>query len=524
MRRRVESGFLVGQSDIRNDIYIPRYYDPRIEQDLRELEDFDVVSLGELISSGDVHHSHGDYVPKLHYGTGPFPYIRTSDIANWELKASPKHGVSEEVFDIYAAGQDVRAGDILFVHEGTYLIGSVAMVTQFDGPMLYQHHLAKFRVARGGRFSAYYLLAAFSAPLVQRQIRSKQFSADIIDSVVGRLEEVIIPIPRSSALEKSISGQVKRAVEGRAELRERVSHFLGVLESTFVGDKIAASVESAAEWRPDPKAYEGRPTFLGMRRKAIAFACKAGDIRSEILIPKYYDPTVGAELSEMSSSCDLLTIQELVEDGLIVLKTGDEIGRLAYGTGSIPFVRTSDLGTYELKTDPKHGIHEAVWAQFATAQGTNPGDILLVRDGTYLVGSSAIVQDEDVPLLFCGGIYKMSFPKPSRLSSGLCYALLNLPVVRRQMRNKQFTRDVIDTLGHRIREVILPVPKDPTVCRAVGKFIHNACKKRVELRAELAEHCRAIFLLPTEEAGENKESGFPRPSPDNSGHPSRAGG
>ena len=402
MRGRVQSGFLVGQSDIRNDIYIPRYYDPRIEQDLSKLEGFDLISLGELISSKDVQHSHGDYVSKLHYGTGPFPYIRTSDIANWELKASPKHGVSQDVFETYAAGQDVQPGDILFVHEGTYLIGSAAMVTQFDGPMLYQHHLAKFRVSPRAKFSAYYLLAAFSAPLVQRQIRSKQFSADIIDSVVGRLEEIIIPVARSAELEESISAQVKRAVEGRAELRERVSHFLAVLESAFASDNAVASVETASEWRPDRRAYEGRPTFLGARRKAIAFACKAEDIKGEVLIPKYYDPTVSAELSEMSVSCELLSIQELIDEGLIALKTGDEIGRLAYGTGSIPFVRTSDLGTYELKTDPKHGINEIAWAQFAAAQGTRPSDILLVRDGTYLVGSSAIVQDEDMPLYSAG--------------------------------------------------------------------------------------------------------------------------
>ena len=110
---------------------------------------------------------------------------------------------------------------------------------------------------------------------------------------------------------------------------------------------------------------------------------------------------------------------ELINDGLIVLKTGDEIGRLAYGTGSIPFVRTSELATYELKTDPKHGINDVVWGKFEKAQNTNAGHILLVRDGTYLVGSSALVQVEDTPLLFCGGIYKMSFPKPKKFSPGL---------------------------------------------------------------------------------------------------------
>ena len=503
MRRRVETGFTVSQGDIRNDIYIPRYYDPRIEHDLDALVGFDLVSLGELVASGEVEHTHGDYVPKMHYGTGPYPYVRTSDFANWELKASPKHGVSADVFEVYTQGQDVQPRDILFVHEGTYLIGSTAMVTQFDGPILYQHHLAKFRVPRGGRFSAYYLLAAFSSPIVQRQIRSKQFSADIIDSVVGRLEEVIIPIPKSAEFEKSVSADVRKAVEGRAELREQVSHFLSVLEPALASDDVPAAVATACAWRPDPKAYEGRPTFLGGRRGQLAFECQTADIANDILIPKYYDPSVSVYLNTLAGSCDLLTIEQLINGGLIVLKTGDEIGRLAYGTGTIPFVRTSDLGTYELKTDPKHGINDVVWGQFEAGQDIKTGDILLVRDGTYLVGSSALVHEEDQPLLFCGGIYKLSFPKPKQFSPGLCYTLLNLPIVRQQMRNKQFTRDVIDTLGHRIRECVLPVPKDLKIRSKVGEFVYAACRKRVRLRAELAARCNDLFgTSEPDEAGE----------------------
>jgi hypothetical protein len=76
--------------------------------------------------------------------------------------------------------------------------------------------------------------------------------------------------------------------------------------------------------------------------------------------------------------------------------------------------------------------------------------------------------------------------------------------VRQQMRNKQFTRDVIDTLGHRIREVVLPVPKDPKVRAVVGKFVHDACEKRVELRAELALRCKTLFGDPTSENSENE--------------------
>jgi hypothetical protein len=44
------------------------------------------------------------------------------------------------------------------------------------------------------------------------------------------------------------------------------------------------------------------------------------------------------------------------------------------------------------------------------------------------------------------------------ITPGLLLAILNTRVVRRQIRNKRLTRDVIDTLGHRLLEVVLPIP------------------------------------------------------------------
>ncbi len=146
MRHEAQEGFLLSAGAVQNDILVPRFYDPRIDVALETLADtHDLMSIDQLVASGLLRHDHGSYVPKIYYGTGTTPYVRTSDIANWEVKASPKHGVSKEVYNKYGPAQGVEPGDILFVHEGTYLIGAAAMVTHFDGPMLYQHHLAKFQ-------------------------------------------------------------------------------------------------------------------------------------------------------------------------------------------------------------------------------------------------------------------------------------------------------------------------------------------------------------------------------------------
>lgn len=480
MRQAGKLGFRLGISSVRNNILIPKYYDPEIETALEGLaEKFEVVSLAQLVERGHLVHTHGDYVPKIHYGTGPFPYVRTSDLANYEVKASPKHGVPRHVYDDYASDQSVRPGDIFFVHEGTYLVGTVAMVTDHDGPMLYQHHLAKFTVKDGAPFGAHFLLVAFESPLVRRQVRAKQFSADIIDSVVGRLPEVRIAYPRDCSVLESVDRAAREAIDGRAVLRQQISDNCVSLDGWL----------SADDDRPvdlvlaTPKLHERKTAFLGGRRGFTATVVDSSSIKGNVLLPRYYDPVVEAQLAAYSARCDLVSVRELVDQTAISVGTGDEIGRMSYGTGAIPFVRTSDLASWELKRDAKQGVSAQVHREWA--QDVRPDDILLVRDGTYLVGSSVLVTEDDLPLLFCGGINRIRSLDSDRVPAGLLFALLNTPFVRRQLRNKQFTRDVIDTIGQRLMEIVLPIPRDRAARDAISRCFRDSIRERVRLRSVL---------------------------------------
>lgn len=493
MKRPTDEGFTLSFADVRNDILVPRYYDPRIQEQLEALaDDFELITLKDLIAERKIKHSHGDYVPKIHYGTGPYPYVRTSDLANWEIKASPKHGVPQAVYVEYSKEQLVKANDILFVHEGTYLIGAVAMVTEFDGPILYQHHLAKFSVTPTSPFNAFYLLAALEAPLVHRQIRSKQFSADIIDSVVGRLEEIVIPYPKSPKKLRAIELKVQQAVIGRAQLRMRIAHGVASLNAWVLGNGAKNLVAELEGWTPSSQPHRN-PVLLGGRRGFTESVIRSDTVQEDVLLPKYYDPWVAEASGHLAKRCDLVRIADLVSEGVLALQTGDEVGRLNYGTGEVPFVRTSDFGSWELKREAKQGVSEDVWQAWQSSQDAQAGDILLVRDGTYLVGTSVMLCEDDLPLLYCGGIYKIRTLDQKRLPPGLLFALLNTEFLRRQMRNKQFTRDVIDTLGKRVLELLIPIPKDAEVAQAVGKMFQQWLNNRTHLRAELAAITKSMF-------------------------------
>ncbi|WP_207625747.1 hypothetical protein, partial [Niastella populi] len=154
---------------------------------------------------------------------------------------------------------------------------------------------------------------------------------------------------------------------------------------------------------------------------------------------------------------EIVKFGNLVSEGVIQVKTGDEVGKLAYGTGSIPFVRTSDISSWEIKIDPKHGISEDIFKQLQNKQDVRENDILMVKDGTYLIGTCAIVSKYDTKIVYQSHLYKIRILKPERISPYLLLAILSSEPVQRQIKSKRFTQDIIDSLGSRINELLLPI-------------------------------------------------------------------
>lgn len=179
----------------------------------------------------------------------------------------------------------------------------------------------------------------------------------------------------------------------------------------------------------------------------------------------------------------LSALGDLVAQGGLSVSTGDEVGKLVCGTGSIPFIRTSDIANGQNKGDPKHGLSEALYESLADKQNVAPGNILMVRDGTYLVGTCAIVTDLDWKIIYQSHILKFKVLAKSRMDPYLLLALLPSPLVKSQIFTKRFTQDIIDTMGSRWAELVLPMPKDIKRCKEVT----NSVKKAIVLRCEASE-------------------------------------
>ncbi|AIC96506.1 N-6 DNA methylase [Shouchella lehensis] len=216
-------GFSIKKDMVENFILSPRYYNPNVIIQQKKLSNtHNFVKIGDLIDQGIIEFKTGDEVGKAAYGTGLVPFVRTSDISNWEIKSDPKQAISEELYSKFKASQDIREGDILMVKDGTYLIGSSAIITKYDLKMVYQSHLYKIRLKEQNEFllNPFYLLAILSSEFVQDQIKAKTFTQDIINSLGDRYKDLLIPIQKDKLKIDNISSIVKKSISERIEARE----------------------------------------------------------------------------------------------------------------------------------------------------------------------------------------------------------------------------------------------------------------------------------------------------------------
>ena len=144
--------------------------------------------------------------PSEFKGRGDVPYIRADDIVGWEMYKSENTMIPMEVYKkVKGKKFDLKAKDIVFVKEGSYRIGSVALVSPFDTEVLLNHHSIVFRVIKEDNeygIDAYYLLYLFSHRLTQRQLYNKIMIDTTLPNIGDRWQELYLPVSKDPEVVK----------------------------------------------------------------------------------------------------------------------------------------------------------------------------------------------------------------------------------------------------------------------------------------------------------------------------------
>jgi type I restriction enzyme M protein len=177
------------------------------------------------------------------------------------------------------------------------------------------------------------------------------------------------------------------------------------------------------------------------------------------MVPRYYveEKPLTAQESDLTSSARFSTLGDLVTVGILAIRKGHEVGSQAYGTGDVPFIRTSDLSNFEISVDPTKAIADSIYEEYSQQQKLKPGDLLMVVDGRYRIGTTAILTEANSRCVVQSHLRIISVLKPDFIDPYELLFALNLPSVKLRIRDLVFVQSTLGTLGSRLLELRVPI-------------------------------------------------------------------
>ena len=224
--------FKININQIKNNIFIPSYY-TGVEKPLKSLgenQGFILLSVADLIERDVIYTKNKEYIPRGDeissqvYGLGDIPFIRTSEINNWEINLNSHKKTSEEIYNQFKEKQNLEIGDILLVKDGgPNLIGKTAYLTELDTKIIIQSHIYQIKVLKNNNYiDPYLLIYLLNLDIVQKQIRAITFVQGTISTIGNRIMDVILPIPSDLSKRKEISKHIKEIIDIKTESRKKI--------------------------------------------------------------------------------------------------------------------------------------------------------------------------------------------------------------------------------------------------------------------------------------------------------------
>ncbi|TPG38659.1 hypothetical protein EAH79_16235 [Sphingomonas koreensis] len=238
----------------------------------------------------------------------------------------------------------------------------------------------------------------------------------------------------------------------------------------------------------------------------LSFTVSRSGITNRILIPKYYDPELVEINNAVAGEYNTPLLGELLVPGAAGSRLGSWIRREHYGSGNVPFVRTSDFNNLRIRPDHKKSVALDVYSAVAAVQDVKANDILTVAHGTYLVGTVALVMQEDLPIIIQDHVFRLRLREsvpvddPSSVDVFLILAALSTKFVRRQIRSRQFSADIIDKIGNRHLEIRVPIPRDRTKRKSISAAVREAVDGQTKVRASISKLLASDMKMTRERA------------------------
>jgi type I restriction enzyme S subunit len=219
---------------IQSGVFTPENYQPLYSDSIEKIQEkCRTVSLGEIatVKKGNEVGS-SNYRKYLDKKRNDVPFIRTSDIQNYEVDQYPDFYVSEEYYD--ELNQGIISGDVLFTNDGK--IGRVAIITPHDRIIL-QSHINRLRLKQEAKVEhglspEYLFLVLTIKEISMYQAKRYTIVQSTIPTISKNILEFKIPILDKPFMQK-ITKIVKKATKLMDNSKKTIAEIREYIDSQY---------------------------------------------------------------------------------------------------------------------------------------------------------------------------------------------------------------------------------------------------------------------------------------------------
>ncbi len=236
-------------------------------------------------------------------------------------------------------------------------------------------------------------------------------------------------------------------------------------------------------------------------------------LRHQVLAPTYYDERYQQPIKKLLRLEDLqgITIGEMLEEGIIKVRGGHGSPGNDQRSGSIPYVKVSDIRGLRININPTNLVTESVAKRFwrGNDSGLKAWDLITPNRASSNIGEFAVLLPGEERIVITKEVFILRMANEALFDHFYLLWALSLKAVRDQWRRVALMQTNREDCGSRFREIIIPKPPTKawanktseqfrryftTISTAKSTFIEAVQKDRFEHVANVAT------LLPTPES------------------------
>ena len=227
----------------------------------------------------------------------------------------------------------------------------------------------------------------------------------------------------------------------------------------------------------------------GSKKNKFVFLVPYAKI-TDNLIPAYYKGLM--HLPKAPKGQVGVKMEALLDQGIIGAWDGHgSPPSESKGQGPVPYIRVADIVNWELYRNPVSGISKEIYHRMTkNKEKVVSKDILFVRRGSFRIGTVAMASPRDREILLTRELLTFRVLKeknPYKINAFYLLWLLSSEFIQKQIESKVFVDTTLPNIGHRWKELILPIHKDTMQVAKISKLTESAIRKKWKAQDDIQQ-------------------------------------